>query len=98
MEERYRKILEEIDPSVRRAHLTKTKTALEERFMDTVADLEAQRRLRKRHEKAGGDPATVENLKVMENRVKLMADQLADELERVGKQLDEVKGAGVPKD
>ena len=96
MDERYKKILEEIDPSVRRAHLTKTKTNLEERFMDTVADLEAQKRLRERHEEAGTGAA--EGLKVAETNARLMADQLADELDRVNEQLEDVKKAGVPQD
>ena len=98
MDERYQKILEEIDPSARRAHLERTQATIEGRFMDIIADLGAQKRLRERHEKAGTEGVELEGLRKAESRLKLLADQMADELARVKKRLEEIKGAGVPKD
>jgi len=101
-EERFRALLEKIDPSIRKARLEKEREDREQQFLGLHSDLQSQRRLVERHRAAlkQGTPESAavlvqaeENLRQLE----LITEHIAGELEAVQEQLAEMQVAGLPK-
>ena len=101
---KFREFLEKIDPSFRRDRLQKElkgengEGGMQTLAVSTIADAQAQTRLRERYEAAGLPGEIMEKVKENERIKWALAEHYMAECERLTDKLAEFEKAGLPKD
>lgn len=105
-EERIQRLLEKIDPTVRKNKLEEQKKQLEDRLMDAQSNFESQTRLTDRHRTAvqgsKGDvrlrkEIDLERAEAALGQTEDFLELVIEQLEETGEKLEELKTAGTKK-